>query len=130
MSLSKQLIWEQSKTNNGDNDGVSVIGNGNRLVVHILSAEGNLKENYEVKTGEDLWTLGKNLNELSNDEIVLFVTDFVYELTDAFRHLLEHYGFSYDLFDPLFANENTKKYSMVAGLFNLKVVWKTQNFDA
>ena len=122
MSLSKQLIWEQSKRNNGDNDGVSVIGNGNRLVVHILSAEGNLKENYEVKTGEDLWTLGKNLNELSNDEIVLFVTDFVYELTEEFRRLLEHYGFSYDLFDPLFANENTKKYSMVAGLFNLKVV--------
>ena len=122
MSLSKQLIWEQSKRNNGDNDGVSVIGNGNRLVVHILTAEGNLKENYEVKTGESIWTLAENLNQLSDDEIVLFVTDFVYELTDEFRHLLLFYGFSEDLIDPPFANENTKKYSMVAGLFNLKVV--------
>ena len=101
------------------------MGNGDRLVVHILSAEGNLKENYEVKTGEAIDTLANDLSELSDDEIVLFVTDFVYELTDEFRQLLVAYGFSDDLFDPLFANENTKKYSMVAGLFNLKVGHKT-----
>ena len=107
----------------------SVNGNGNRLVVHILSAEGNLQENYDVKTGESIDTLANHLSELRNDEIVLFVTDFVYELTDEFRQLLLSYGFSNDHFVPLFANQNTKKYSMVAGLFNLKVVWKTFNLN-
>ena len=95
---------------------------GNRLVFHILSAEGDLKSTEFAKSGDtqDMTNLISLINSLENEEIILFTTDFLFELTDQLKNFLVSYGFSDTDLTALMATEARRKYSQIGGVFNLK----------
>ena len=90
------------------------------MVFHILSKEGDLKDITYVNSGESISDVSATLNALNDEEIVLFMTDFTYELTTEFRTMIESFGISSEDLDPVYANENSRKFSSIGGVFNLK----------
>ena len=96
---------------------------GNRMIFQVLSAEGDLQDIYHVDNGTE------NFDDLSDflrdhvepDNIVIFFTDFVFFLSDAFFNVLKPYGINATNnidSDQLLQTENDKQYSQIAGLFN------------
>ena len=90
------------------------------MVFHILSKEGDLKDITYVNSGESISDVSATLNALNDEEIVLFMTDFTFELTTEFRTMIESFGISSGDLDPVYADENTRKFSSIGGVFNLK----------
>ena len=90
------------------------------MVFHILSKEGDLKDITYVNSGESISDVSATLNALNDEEIVLFMTDFTFELTTEFRTMIESFGISSADLDPVYADENTRKFSSIGGVFNLK----------
>merc|ERR1711892_35896 len=96
---------------------------GNRMIFQVLSAEGDLQDIYHVDNGTE------NFDDLSDflrdhvepDNIVIFFTDFVFFLSDAFFNVLKPYGINATNnidSDQLLQTENDKRHSQIAGLFN------------
>ena len=51
------------------------------MIFHILSSDGDMMEMLEVANGESIDSVKSKLDALENDENVIFMTDFYYELT-------------------------------------------------
>ena len=94
------------------------------MIFQQLSSEGDLKELFHIDNGTtDFTDLTDFLQALSDGDVVVFFTDFVYFLTDEFFNILKPYGVNttngIDT-SGLFANEDSRKYSQIAGVFNTK----------
>ena len=73
---------------------IIIFASHERMVFHILSKEADLKDTLFINNGESITDTEAALNSLHDEEIVLFMTDFTFELTIEFRNLLESFGFS------------------------------------
>ena len=51
------------------------------MIFHILSSDGDMMEMLELANGEPVDAVKAKLDALENDENVIFMTDFYYELT-------------------------------------------------
>ena len=73
------------------------------------------------------------VNSLQDEEVILFTTDFLFELTNQLKDFLVSYGFSESDLTLLMATEARRKYSQIGGVFNLKgqadltAVWPEDN---
>ena len=56
---------------------------------------------------------------MASDEIVLFSQDSFFELTTEAKNFFTQYGFDETTFDTLLSDENSRRYSQIAGVFNL-----------
>lgn len=112
-----------------------------------LSAEGDLKNVYTVNSGESFADIQTVINGLQSDEILLFtqvsfhykiinsllnnftfnlndiniilpIQDFLFELNAEAKTFFVGLGFDEPTFDGLLANESSRKYSQIAGLWN------------
>ena len=118
----EQLNWSQDRNNNP----ATQLRGQKRMVFHVLSAEGDLKDTFSIKTGDEITEEVKNmlsLENLKNGEIVIFFTDLQYSLTSAFRVLLENLGFQNSVsfatkFSEASATFHKKKWSQIAGIIN------------
>ena len=50
----------------------------------------------------------------------VFTTDFIFYLSEEVKDFFLAFGFSGAAFDDLLANEDARKYSQIAGVFNKK----------
>ena len=64
------------------------------MVFHVLSSEADLIDMFHISNGGDIAEAQAKLENLTNDEIVVFMTDFLFELTDDFIDMLKSLGFS------------------------------------
>ncbi|CBY20187.1 unnamed protein product [Oikopleura dioica] len=104
----EQLEWLQDRTNDGQGAWPDIDNRaGFRMVFHILSKEGDLKDTFSVPDGETDG-LSDFLNQFDDEEIILFFTDFKYTLTDNFVSTLAEKGFPQAYFDTLFLSEHSK----------------------
>ena len=60
---------------------------------YILSAEGDLKETMSVSNGESIQSVADFIHSQNEDEIFIFMTDFVYHLTEELKIFLTSFGF-------------------------------------
>jgi len=73
------------------------------------------------------------VNSLEDEEVILFTTDFLFELTNQLKDFLVSYGFSENDLTSLMATEARRKYSQIGGVFNLNgqadltAVWPDDN---
>ena len=63
------------------------------MIFHILSSDGDMMEMLEVANGESIDSVKAKLDALENDENVIFMTDFYYELTSEGSTLLIYLSF-------------------------------------
>ena len=87
----EQLVFYQNK--NVQLDGTAV---SNRLVFHILSAEGDLRDVAYVATGASITTAQTAIDAavaIDPETVVLFTTDFVFELNEDVKSFFTNYGF-------------------------------------
>ena len=66
------------------------------MVFHVLSAEADLMDIFYISDGENIEEAEKKLENLDSDQIVIFMTDFLFEVSDTFIDLLISFGFSSD----------------------------------
>ena len=102
-------------------DGQSASGvNGNRLVFHVVSAEGDLRDMFYLENGStdyaglEAWIASYD----KDDNIFLFFTDFLFELSQEIADILGEHGIDSIQLNGLLANENSRKFSQIAGVFN------------
>ena len=80
---------------------------------YILSAEGDLKETMSVPNGESIQPVADFIDGQNEGEIFIFMTDFVYHLTEELKNFLTPYGFDASELDSLLSVRLSKK-----GLFS------------
>ena len=56
---------------------------------------------------------------MASDEIILFSQDNFFELTTEAKSFFTQYGFDGSTFDTLLSDEDSRRYSQIAGVFNL-----------
>ena len=66
-----------------------------------MSAEGDLKDIAAIGNNEDIMDVKTMIENLESDEIILFFTDFHYELTEELKNFLVSYGFDHAVLDVL-----------------------------
>ena len=107
------LIWEQHQQ--------AQTMNGNRLVFHVLSAEGDLRDTFALDSGSN------NFEDLSiwidyyhnENNVFAFWTDFYYELTSNLDRVLSPFMDTSEL-STILRDSSITKYTQIAGVFNEK----------
>ena len=113
----EQLNWSQDKNNAAPTQ----LRGQKRMVFHVLSAEGDLKDTFSISSGEAISEIVQNklnLENLNQGEMVIFFTDLQYTLTAAFRELLVGLGFENSAFTEAYSTFHKKKWSQLAGVIN------------
>ena len=113
----EQLEFYQNKNVNVDGTAVS-----NRLIFHILSAEGDLREVVFTSNGGTMDSVQAAIDAavaIDPETVVLFTTDFIFELNASVKTFFTNYGFAAADFDVLLGDEDSRKFSQIGGVFNM-----------
>ena len=73
------------------------------------------------------------IDELDSDEIIVFTTDYIFELTEEVKNFFLHFGFDGNVFDQALAHDWSRRFSQIAGVFNVKgqrdLIYVTPNME-
>ena len=87
-----------------------------RLVFHVLSKEGDLKDTTFVNDQASVQPIVDFIDKFTDDEIFVFFVDFVYEVTPELVQVMGVFGFESE-FNSLMQDEDAKRFSQFAGAF-------------
>ena len=87
-----------------------------RLVFHVLSKEGDLKDTTFVNDQTSVQPIVDFLEQYTDEEIFVFFVDFVYGLSPEFVQVMSEFGFENE-FNALMQDEDAKRFSQFAGAF-------------
>ena len=87
-----------------------------RLVFHVLSKEGDLKDTTFVNDQTSVQPIVDFLEQYTDEEIFVFFVDFVYGLSPELVQVMSEFGFVNE-FNALMQDEDAKRFSQFAGAF-------------
>ena len=89
---------------------------GMRLIFHVLSKEGDLKDTFFVNDRSSAQPIADFIDQFDDEEIFIFFVDFFYGVTLELIEILGLFGFHDDL-GLLMENEDSRAFSQFAGAF-------------
>ena len=87
-----------------------------RLIFHVLSKEGDLKDTFFVNHRSSVQPLADFIDQFDDEEIFIFFVDFFYGVTQELIDILGPFEFQDDL-GLLMENEDSRDFSQFAGAF-------------
>ena len=87
-----------------------------RLVFHVLSKEGDLKDTTFVNDQTSVQPIVDFIEQYTDEEIFVFFVDFVYGLSPELVQFMSEFGFENE-FNALMQDEDAKRFSQFAGAF-------------
>ena len=96
--------WHQDRWTSTPTGSANTAYAGNRIILHVLSAEGDLKDISYVPTGSDFTPISDLVESYQPEggEVFLIFSDFIFELSqDCFDFMIQN-GFTQQQLNPLF----------------------------